>query len=93
MCDQLLAALEDVAENKESTGSLRLVYKKLGPIEAKLIAEAISNNTHITKLRLDSNKFGDRGAQILAKALEVSVLITTHALDQYDHTGSKLGNE
>ena len=63
--------LDDVRENKPSLTHLRLVYKKLGPIEAGFIAEALSDNTYVTSINLDSNLLGDRGIQILCGALKV----------------------
>jgi hypothetical protein len=74
MSDQILALLQDVRDDKPSVTSLRLVYKKIGPIEAKYIGEALEANSYVTSLRLDSNMLGDRGAQILAKSLLVSSL-------------------
>ncbi len=71
MNESLSQLLQEVRDDKPSVTSLRLVYKKIGPIEVQHIADALTTNTHITALRLDSNKLGDRGAQILAKALVV----------------------
>jgi hypothetical protein len=61
MSQQILAYLEDISKNLPSVTSIRLVYKKLGPIEAGLIANALKKNTHVTMLRLDCNNLGDRG--------------------------------
>jgi hypothetical protein len=71
MNKQLSAYLAEISHNKDGHTSLRLIYKKLGPIEAQQIVNALRKNNTVTQVRLDSNKLGDRGAQIIANCLMV----------------------
>lgn len=73
MNESLAVLLDDLKDNNPKCTNIRMVYKKLGPIEAKLIASALEGNTHATVLRLDSNLLGDRGAATLAEALKVKI--------------------
>ncbi len=70
----IMNLLVDIESNKPSVTSLRFVYKRLGPIEAELIANALEKNTNVEIVRLDSNMLGDRGVQVLANCLAVCIL-------------------
>eukprot|EP01116_Phalansterium_solitarium_P002226 TRINITY_DN1209_c0_g1_i2.p1 TRINITY_DN1209_c0_g1~~TRINITY_DN1209_c0_g1_i2.p1 ORF type:complete len:591 (+),score=105.69 TRINITY_DN1209_c0_g1_i2:84-1775(+) len=76
MNQQVLDSLKDVVADRPGVTLLRLVYKKLGPIEAQWIADAMRKNTHVTLVRLDSNRLGDRGTSTLCQALKGNCSVT-----------------
>ncbi len=67
--------LKDIEANSPDLVEVDLSNEGLSPDDAKRLADALRNNTHVVKLYLESNQFGDRGVIFLANMLRFNTII------------------
>ena len=58
-----------------------LVRNQIGDPGAQALAEALPQNSSLTKLDLYGNEIGDEGAQAIATALQNNLQVTVYGLN------------